>query len=151
MKSATKSKGVLVYKLFVGVMVWPVLMATLIKNWKVRYDLKVNVTLICSVDDLIWVATHHLVYLDMFTFYFSDKVLLDTLAVLYYVPCDNNIDNGHKRRSILASRIWTDTRFRESGNNLCDNGHPAQSICKGPASISSFSHLSYNALSGLVC
>ena len=38
------------------------------------------VTLICAIDDLTWIATHHLVDLDLFAFYFSDEVLLDTLA-----------------------------------------------------------------------
>ena len=38
------------------------------------------VTIMCINDDLTWVATHHLVDLDLFTFWFSDKVLLYTLA-----------------------------------------------------------------------
>ena len=34
-----------------------------------------NVSLICNIDDLTWVATHHHVDLDLFTFWFSIRVL----------------------------------------------------------------------------
>ena len=44
-----------------------------------------SVTIICSIDDLTWVATHHLVDMNLFTFYFSNQVLLDTLLKLYFI------------------------------------------------------------------
>ena len=50
------------------------------KIWKHLLNSEFSVTLICSIDDLIWVATHHLVDLGLFTFQFSDEVLLDTFA-----------------------------------------------------------------------
>ena len=44
-----------------------------------------SVTIICSIDDLTWVATHHLIDMNLFTFYFSNQVLLDTLLKLYFI------------------------------------------------------------------
>ena len=57
---------------------------------------------------------------------------------MYNVPCDNKIDNGHKRHSILASRIWIDTRVRDSGNYLAimASGLPSPTFLTSPAMLS---------------
>ena len=58
--------------------------------------------------------------------------------ILYNVPCDNKIDNGHKRHSILASRIWIDTRVRDSGNYLAimASGLPSPTFLTSAAMLS---------------
>ena len=50
---------------------------------KIKTLIKFWVTIMCSNDDLTWVATNHFVDLDLFTFLFSDKVLLG--------ECEENI------------------------------------------------------------